>query len=644
MNTRLRQLDTGDVLIASGSCRSDTFTYTVAGFISPAGVMATLVQNPEGTYTQTFRSGLEHRFDANGSLVQVRDRHGNAVTLTYSPDKQPIQGINQFFVDTTPRVVALDYRLLTITDPTGRTIQFGYNPNGRIQTITDWTTRVWSYGYDGYGNLTQVTSPATGDFPSGATTTYKYEDSRYPNAITKVIAPNQQGSQVARLRNVYDDQARVMRQEHGDGGIVYLSYDPNGLTTVTDANGTQTVYQLANRQLVAETVITRGVRAGEPVGTLYPTTYQFTSEQRTRTVFPEGNAVERTYDPNNPNPLARGNLLQIKRLPKPGSSEPPLVTSFTYKTPFQQIGTVTDPRGKVTEFFYDAANNLQRIQFPTVPEGTPQQLFSVNALGQVETMTDENGHVTRFVYDANGYLDQVTRAYGTARAATTELDPDPVGRPSVVRDPRGNATALVYNAWDKLETSVAPPPFGYVTQMHYDADGKLAQIDRQSELAGNPQTTQLGYTVFDQLQTITNELGETTIFGYDLNHNRNLVRDAELNATTTVFDERDLPYQTTDAESRVTKLNYQPNGTLAQMIDGNGHATGYAPDDFDRLKTITHADSTTEQFLYDPAGNLFRKTTRAGQQINFSYDDRNRLRSRASPTETATFTYKLAGR
>ena len=36
-----------------------------------------------------------------------------------------------------------------------------------------------------------------------------------------------------------------MRQDHGDGGVVYLSYDPNGLTIVTDANGTQSVYQLA---------------------------------------------------------------------------------------------------------------------------------------------------------------------------------------------------------------------------------------------------------------------------------------------------------------------------------------------------------------------------------------------------------------
>jgi YD repeat-containing protein len=48
-------------------------------------------------------------------------------------------------------------------------------------------------------------------------------------------------------------------------------------------------------------------------------------------------------------------------------------------------------------------------------------------------------------------------------------------------------------------------------------------------------------------------------------------------AATTIFDERDLPYQNTDAESRVTRLDCQPNGTLAQVTDGNGHTTGYAP-------------------------------------------------------------------
>jgi len=644
MNRRLRQLDNGDVRVTSGLCSTEQFAFNGTGWTAPDGSTSTLVQNLDGSYTQTFRSGTEHSFDANGSLVQVIDRHGNAIQLTYSAQKMPIQGISEFFVDTTARVVTLEYRLQTITDPTGRQIQFAYDTNGRIQTITDWISRAWTYGYDTRGNLASVTSPATAEFPSGTTTTYKYEDSRFPNAITKIIAPNQMGSQVAKVTNLFDSEGRVYRQDQGDGGMVLAAYGPNGTTTVTDANGTEVIFQLAGRQVVSETVVTRGVRAGEPVGSEYATTYEFTKKRRSRTVFPEGNALEYVYDANNVDPKKRGNLMQIRHVPKPGSSEPVLVTSFTYKTPFDQIGTITDPRGKVTEFFYDAAHDLERIQFPTVPEGTPQQLFDVNAYGQVESITDENGNVTRFVYDANGYLDQVTQAYGTPRAATTELDPDAVGRPTVVRDPRGHATTLVYNAWDKLELSFAPAPLGYQTQLHYDANGNLTGIDRQSELAGNPQTTTLAYTIFDQVQSITNELGETTSFGYDLNHNRILVTDPELRATATIFDERNLPYQTTDAESRVVRLNYHPNGTLAEVVDGNGHSTDYAPDDFDRLKTITHEGGTTEQFLYDPAGNLTRKTTRAGQHIDFGYDDRNRLRSRTSPTETATFAYDLGGR
>jgi RHS repeat-associated protein len=646
MNRRLRQLDNGDLLLTTGTCRSDEFIYTGTNWITPSGVFASLVQNTDGSYTETFASGLEHHFDTNGSLVQIRDRHGNAISLTYSAQKMPIQGVTQFFVDNTPRVVTLDYRLLTITDPTGRVIQFGYDPTGHIQTIADWTGRVWSYGYDTAGDLIQVTSPGTSDFPQGTSTTYVYGDSRFPNAITSVVSPNLQGTGAALVTNTYDPQGRVIRQDHADGGIVLLSYDTaHSRTTVTDANGTQKIYTLADQQVTSETIVTRGVRPGsvEPVGTQYTTAYSYTQDQRTLTIFPEGNAVERTYDTSNTDPKARGNLLQMARLPKPGSSAAPLVTTFTYKTPYQQIGTITDPAGKVTQFFYDANSDLQSIQFPSVPEGSPQQTFTVNAFGQVSTMTDENGHTTRFVYDANGYLDQVIRADGTSIAATTEFDPDPLGRPTVLRDANGHATSLVYNPWDKLEMSFAPPPFGYETQLHYDADGNPIQIDRQSELAGNPQTTVLGYTPFDQVSAITDELGETTAFGYDLNHNGVTVRDAEQNTTTTVFDERDLPYQTTDAESHVTRLNYHPNATLAQVIDGNGNATGYASDDFDRLSTITYADSSTEIFHYDANSNLQQKTTRAGQPINFTYDDRNRLRTRASPTETATFAYFLGG-
>jgi uncharacterized protein RhaS with RHS repeats len=54
--------------------------------------------------------------------------------------------------------------------------------------------------------------------------------------------------------------------------------------------------------------------------------------------------------------------------------------------------------------------------------------------------------------------------------------------------------------------SFAPAPFGFVTQLHYDANGNLTQGDRQSELPGNPQTTTMTYTVFDQLQALASSV------------------------------------------------------------------------------------------------------------------------------------------
>jgi YD repeat-containing protein len=303
----------------------------------------------------------------------------------------------------------------------------------------------------------------------------------------------------------------VQTQEDGAGGVVTFTYEPTR-TLVIDANGTTWISTTQNRQITSETVVTRGVRPSsvEPAGTQYTTTYQYTNELRTRTVFPEGNAIEMLYDIANANVLARGNLLEVRRLPKPGSSAPPIVMKYTYKTPFQQIGTIEDPRGKVTEYFYDASHNLERIQYPTVPEGFPAQLFTTSGFGQRSSVTDANGNVTKLDYDSNGYLDKVTRAFGTGLAAATEFDPDDVGRPTVVRNANGHARQITHNAWNKVQLTVAPSPFLYETEYHYDANANLARIEQQSEIAGNPQTTTFTYNVLDWRLTAKNELNESS--------------------------------------------------------------------------------------------------------------------------------------
>jgi RHS repeat-associated protein len=645
MNRRLRRLDNGNILITTGTCRSDEYTFNGMGWSAPSGVFRTLVLNTDGSYTETTPSGSKDTFDDHGNLIERRDRHGNRIAFEYSEEAMPIVGRLQFFVDSTPRVIALEYRLLRIIDPTDREIELSYNAQGRIQSITDWIDRTWTYGYDSFGNLTSVTSPPIADYPSGTTTTYAYQDSRFPHKITRVTPPNGQATGTFRIQNLYDPQGRVQTQEDGAGGTVTFTYEPTR-TLVVDANGTTWISTTQNRQITSETVVTRGVRPSsvESAGTQYTTSFQYANNLRSRTVYPEGNAVEFVYDSANSNVLARGNLLEVRRLPKPGSSALPLVTKYTYKTPFQQIGTIEDPRGKLTEYFYDGNHDLERIQYPTVPEGFPAELFTTNGFGQRTTATDANGNVAKLEYDANGYLDKVTRAFGTALAAVTELDPDAVGRPMVVRDANNHTTQLTYNAWDRLQLRVAPAPFLYETEYHFDPSGNLARIEQQSNLSGDPQTNTFTYNVLDWRLTAKNELNETTTFAYDANGNVATTTAPDLNTTTRIFDERNMLYQETGANGDQVRLHYHPNGRLSKVIDGNGNATRYDYDAFDRQNLITHADNSTEGRIYDSASRTTSSTTRAGAMFTYGYDDLNRLRSRTTPEELATFTYDLGGR
>jgi YD repeat-containing protein len=645
MNRRLRRLDNGNILLTTGTCRSSEYTFNGTGWIAPPGVFRTLILNGNGTYTETLPSGVKDTFDATGSLIERRDRHGNRLAFEYSEERMPILGRSQFFIDATPRIVAYEYRLLKIIDPTDREVELTYNVHGRIASITDWIDRTWTYGYDGFGNLTSVTSPPIADFPSGTTTTYAYQDSRFPNKMTRVVPPNGQATGTASIQNFYDAQGRVERQEDGAGGVFQFTYEPTR-TRVVDPNGTTWLYTTVDRHITGETVVTRGVRPSsvEPVGIEYTTTYQYTNELRTRTILPEGNAMEVVYDSGNSNVLARGNVLEVRRLPKPGSSALPIVTTFTYKTPFQQIGTIVDPRGKVTEYFYDANHDLERIQYPTVPEGFPAELFTTNSFGQRTNVTDANGNATKLEYDANGYLDKVTRAFGTALAAATEFDPDAVGRPTVVRDANSHTTQLTHNAWDRLELKVAPARFLYETEYHYEANGNLARIEEQSDLSGDPQTTTFTYNVLDWRLIAKNELNETTTFGYDANGNVATTTAPDLNTTTRIFDERNLLYQETEANGDQVRLHYHPNGRLLKVIDGNGNPTRYDYDAFDRQNLITHADNSTESRTYDLAFRVTSLTTRSGATFTSGYDDLNRLRSRTTPEELATFTYDLGGR
>ena len=97
-----------------------------------------------------------------------------------------------------------------------------------------------------------------------------------------------------------------------------------------------------------------------PIGTCAPPirifSYNITSTdqdgQRLTVTHHEGNSDQYTFDTTNPDPLQRGNLLQITRLPDSERSgdQARIVTSYSYEPIYGQRRTVTEARGNDAQY------------------------------------------------------------------------------------------------------------------------------------------------------------------------------------------------------------------------------------------------------------------------------------------------------
>ena len=203
----------GNVTVAQENGSTITFAPNGSGgFTSPANVLATLVQNTDGTLTLTdSKGGMTHTFAAAGQLLAEKDRNAMTTTLNYDTGN----------------------RLTTVTDAAGRTLTFGYGSNGRVATATDPAGRQVSYSYDGSGNLVSTTNV------DGGVWAYTYDSTHQLLTMT-----DPRGGVVA--TNTYDSAGRVTAQRDALNRTTTLAYsgDPTTVagstTTITDPRGNVT--------------------------------------------------------------------------------------------------------------------------------------------------------------------------------------------------------------------------------------------------------------------------------------------------------------------------------------------------------------------------------------------------------------------
>jgi len=701
--------DGSDILALTGPGRVDRYTSSDGtSFTSPPGFYTRLERDGCGGYALRERDGTVTSFraldgsPAAGKMVAITDRTGNRLRFRYDA-----RG-----------------RLATVLDTLGREIAYSYNAQGLLATVEDFAGRQVRLAYDAQGDLVTVTRPAvTGtpngnDFPDGTTTRYTYSagygEAALNHNLLSVTAPNEVAAGgPPYLTNTYgDDPAaydfdRVVRQEWGGtnasgipaGGILTLAYEelnpggdpadlmlPRSRTLVTDRAGNLMEYQhnVNGHRLLLRQYSNRDIRAADP--DCFETRYEYNAHgELLRTILPEGNRLENTYDSQNPDRLQQGNLLEARKVPGAEGSGAVIVTSrFTYEPLFNQIRTVTDARGNDpsflpplgawsaeryrTSYVYDyeeaalgdvngdgrtdqAMGNLVRVLHPSVllPSGSRQQVifdYWYNDFGQLTRQIDPEGNVDEWEYhpendpegdgleltarggaQGGGYLRAFIRESAVCSRRTTEMAPLQI-RHSYTYDRLGNRTGITDGR-------------GVRTVYMYNQVNQLvavrwaAEAPQGSGLATLDYEQYLSYDANGNLVRVDVENVGPQLDAERLPTGANEPDPANPFLTTTyaydILDQMVSRRQEIDATAEsVTGYRYDGNGNLVQTLYPTGRVDSTILDERNLPVRRTYgandpAVAATVSYEYDGNGNLVRTVDARGAASEHVYDGYDRL-------------------
>jgi len=380
---------------------------------------------------------------------------------------------------------------------------------------------------------------------------------------------------------VLDSAGRHLRTVDPTTGVTTLTfgYTPGGLLqTLTDRNG-----------LV--TMVERDV-TGRP----------------TAIIAPHGERTELTLDSN-------GRLATI-------AGPENITRQFTYIGSTGLLATMTNPRGGVTDFEYDADGRLTRdndaadgfltLTRTSTPDGfsvvtetaesrvTQFNVGSPGAGGQTRANTWPSGLSTQ-VQSAEAGTTSIQRPDNTL--SVTTLTPDPrFGMQSPIRSiketlPSGRVRNLVRSRTVQLDDPMDPFSVSSVVDV--------------TRLNGAPTTSE--YLSASRTLTTTTTLGRTAV---------------------TTLDAAGRVIQVSPAGAAATNIVYDSGGRPVVITTGAGptaRQTVLTYDALGRLETVTDPLLRVTRYAYDAAGRTTLQTLPGNRDVATTYDENGNIASIAPP-------------
>ncbi|MBI5634638.1 MAG: DUF1566 domain-containing protein [Nitrospirae bacterium] len=592
-------------------------------------------------------------YDAtSGNLSSAQDARGNATSYSYYTSSD------------SPENVRL---LKSITYPELNTVTVAYDTQQRVTSSTNGGINMT---FD-YTNGTTVTTPQ-GNISHTHDTSFRMTQTQYPGPLgSSTVVP--QYSNTGNLMNkpasikdrndkstsfTYDANGNIASATNALSQTTTNTYDQNNnLRTVTDALGHTTTYNYDASLIKLLSVV-------KPLGGT--TTYDYYANGRVMTVTETAttggsHVLTYTYDVNG-NPLSISDNVTGAQV------------SFIYDNA-GRMTKKTDQLGKVTDYSYDANDNLIQITQATSngavtstfnfdknnrmtwvkdPKGQTtgsKTTYAYNTSNQMISVTDQVGKLYQYAYDAKGNLITVTdpnndvisysynatdnRPYqvkfnGTAKITYSSYDNN--GNLLSMFEDSGTARNFVYDSLNRMTSYT--DSFGQTVSYLYDAAGNISRIT----YPGSGKLVNYGYDNDNNLKTVTDWLGTTT-YNYDTYGSGILQSVTNPNGTTSIY--------TYDSANRLTGLsNKKANSTLISDYSftlnnvGNPMQSNINQPKIPTLtaanvsSTYDDANKLTSAFTFDNRGNIA-----AGSGNTFSFDYANRLTGATVGGTTYSYLY-----
>jgi len=440
---------------------------------------------------------------------------------------------------------------------------FAYNSQHLPLAVTNAAGQITRFAYNAYGQITYLTNALA------QVTSFSYDGS---GRLLSIVGPTISGSAPTNSFG-YDSYDQVKAVTNADGYWVTITHD------AFDRPTTNTF----------------------PDGTSESIAYQYLDPQTFKDRA--GNTTQFAYD-------SLRHLTQITEATN-------WVTFFGW-CDCGGLSSITDPLGRITQWFYDLQGRVTSKQYP---DGSTVKYAYEQTTSRVHSFTNERGQTRQFFY----YQDDDLLGVLYANASTTPTvifyyDPFYNRLTSMVDGTGSNSyayfpiTAPPALGAGRLQSIARPLNVGTLLYSH-DALGRVVSesILRSGSLV---YSNAYGYDAIGRLSSAVADVSRTFTYAYD------------------------------GASSRLTGISY-PDGQSASYSYSNAQA------DF-RLKSISNSDPANDtffqfQYAYNPLGeitNWINQLSTSWSTSAISYDALGQFTNASisgSTVSTFNYTYDLAG-